>query len=177
MEQALELDDNLSRGVTYTFTFDLDNLFSMPSIATLLNDIRQQAPSFVGSVGASWSSGVGLLTNYLNVTFSYSGDGSDVVSDVADELIQVFSDGSSDNFSFVQATGGTAGVTSTTAITKAVSQVGSTVGQGVGAAIQSSTSSVFSNLGVSGWIVVGLVVLGVLAYFSAVTGIRAPRTA
>jgi hypothetical protein len=169
-------DTNLSPGLTYTFTFDLDNWFTMPSTATILQDIQSQAPDFLSSVSASWASGLGPLTNYLNVTFTYSGDGSDVVSDVANELIAAFTAGSNDSFDFVQATGGTAGLTAVTSVQTAAQTAGTAVGSAVGTAVastvQSATSSAASNLGTSGWVFVVLGVIALLAFFSMETGIR-----
>jgi hypothetical protein len=178
---TLANDDNLQSGITYTFTFELQNIFSMPSTSVILADVANVAPSFVSSPSASWASGVGLLTNYLNVTFTYSGDGSDVASDVAASLIQAFQQGSNDDFTFTQATGGTAGVTALSSTTAAVSQVATGVGEvagtAIGATVQNASSSVFSNLGASGWLVVGLAIIALLAYFSMATGIQAPRSA
>jgi hypothetical protein len=175
-QTPLANDDNLSPGMTYTFTFELENYFSMPSVATLLDDITSQAPNFIGSVSGSWSSGVGLLTNYFNLIFTYTGDGSDVVSDVANELIQAFSQGSNDNLSFTQAVGGQGGVTALTSVNNAVSSVattaGSAVGTAVGAAAQGAATGITSNLGASGFLLIGLAVIALLAYFSSATGIR-----
>jgi hypothetical protein len=173
---TLQNDDNLSPGLTYTFTFDLENIISMPSVSTLLADISSQAPSFIGSPSASWSSGISPFTNYLNVTFTYSGDGSDVVSDVANELIAAFQNGSGDSFSYYQATTGSAGVTAlsdtVTSVNNVATGVGTTVGTAIGATVQTATASAVGNLGTSGWIFLLLAIAGILAYFSASTGIR-----
>lgn len=143
----------------------------MPSIATVLSDLDNYAPLFLGSVVAAFSSGVGLLTNYLNITFTYIGDNSDVVSDVANELIAAIKDGSNDNFSFSQATGGTAGVTALSSISTVANDAGAAVGNAAGAVLGGAASGAAANLGFSGWTLVTVVGLGLLAYVMATTGI------
>jgi hypothetical protein len=97
---GLALDDNLQSGITYTFTFTGTNV----PIASVLADLMANAPSFIGSPSASWTG-----TQYLNITFNYTGDGSDVVSDVVSEIAQaVAGDGS---LSLFQVATGSAGVT------------------------------------------------------------------
>jgi hypothetical protein len=179
MDTVLQNDDNLQGGITYTFTFQLGNWITEPSVATLLADIANQAPSFISSPSGSlyhYLPGI----DYYNITFNYTGDGSDVVSDVAQSLIAAFNSGSNDAFSFVQATSGSAGVNNVSIAqggvqkaTTAVGDVANQIGKGVGSGIGGASSGLFSNLGASGWVVFILVALGVLAYFSMATGIRA----
>lgn len=168
-------DDNLQSGQTYTFTFVLNNYFSMPSVSTVLSDMDQMPDSIIGSVSASWSAGLGLLTNYLNVTFTYVGDGGDVVSDVASLFVDAFNNGSGDHFTWQQATGGTSGITSLSAVVEPVKQIaqvtGESVGTAVGAVTGAAAKGVTDNLGFSGWALVGVVGLGLLAYIMATTGI------
>jgi hypothetical protein len=175
-QTPLANDDNLSPGITYTFTFELENWFSMPSVSTVLADITSQMADFISSPSASWSSGIGPLTNYLNVTFTYSGDGSDVVSDVANEFLAAFQTGSNDSYSYVQAVSGGGGITALTSVNNAVSSVattaGSAVGTAVGAAAQGAASGIASNLGASGFILIALAIVALLAYFSSATGVR-----
>jgi hypothetical protein len=167
MDTAIQADDNLRSGLTYTFTFVLGNLFTQPSIPTILADLEAYAPDFIGSVTASWSAGIGLFTNYLNVTFNYTGDGSDVAVDVANELIQAFSAGSGDDFTFEQATSGTSGISTVSAATSLGAAVGSGVGQTVGAAVQQTASGLVT----SAWPVLIVLALGFGAYIIATTGI------
>lgn len=177
MDTVLANDDNLQGGVTYTFTFILANLFTQPSISTILQDIASQAPSFVGSVTASWSAGVGLFTNYLNVTFNYTGDGSDVVGDVANEFIAAFQAGSGDSFTFDQSTSGTAGVTTLSSVKNTASEVGEAVGTTAGSLVGGAASGIASNLGAAGWGTIGLVVIALLAYLAFTTGFLRPSNA
>ena len=167
MDTVQQLDDNLRSGFTYTFTFVLDNYFTQPSINTILADLDTYAPSFLGSVGASWSAGLGLFTNYLNVTFTYIGDGSDVVSDVAAELIAAFAGGSNDDFTFTQASTGTAGISSVSAATALGNAVGTGVGSTLGTAVQGATSGLVT----SAWPVLLVLALGFGAYIIMTTGI------
>lgn len=169
--QPLANDDNLQSGQTYTFTFVLANVFSMPSVSTIMDDMQQMPDSILGSVSASFSSGVGLLTNYLNVTFTYVGDGGEVVSDVANLFIDAFNNGSGDHFTFQQAVGGTAGITALSSVATVANDAGAAVGNTAGAIIGGAASGAASNLGFSGWALVGVVGLGLLAYIMATTGI------
>lgn len=164
-------DDNLQSGQTYTFTFTLDNYLSMPSVAQVLADMDQMPSGILGSVSASWSSGVGLLTNLLNVTFNYIGDGGDVVSDVATLFIEAFNNGSGDHFSFTQAASGTAGITALSSISQTANDAGAAVGNAAGAVVGGVASGAASNLGFSGWTLVLIIGLGFLAYIMATTGI------
>jgi hypothetical protein len=120
---------------------------------------------------------------YYNITFSYGGDGSDVVSDVANEIIASIKNGSDDCISFDQAQGGTAGLNNVTiaqsqlatglaGVKDVGTSVAKTAGDIAGGAVGGAASGIFSNLGTSGWIVFALAALAVLAYFAASTGIR-----
>jgi hypothetical protein len=167
MDAVQQADDNMKGGITYTFTLLLANWFGQPSIPTILADLDAYAPGFMGSVTASWSAGLGLLTNYLNITFNYTGDGSDVISDVAAELIAALSQGSGDSFTFYQATSGTAGITSISAATALGEAVGTGVGSTVGAAVQGTTTGLVT----SAWPILLVAGLGFLAYLVATTGV------
>jgi hypothetical protein len=174
-------DDNLQPGATYTFSFTSCNLTSWlfnVSPGTVLSDLSANSPSFIGSVSAAWASQL-LAEDVLNITFTYTGDGSDVASDVANEIIAAVQAGSSDCLSFVQATSGTSGVASLSDVQTATSTVSTTIGTAAGnitgGAAQGLASGLTSNLGASGWVLLLVVVLGVIAYFSATTGVRLPR--
>jgi len=97
---VLNADDNLVNNVTYTFVFQCNNLFSNPSASTLANDIQQNAPNFLTSVQVVAETGT-ANKGWYNIVFTYEGDGSDVVSDVAQSLITAFLQGSSDNFTYM----------------------------------------------------------------------------
>ena len=140
MAQTSQNDDNMVPGQTYTFTFVLGNWITMPSVATILQDIQAQAPDFIQNASASWSSGLWITTNYLNVTFTYGGDGSDVISDVGAALVAAFATGSNDTFTFQSANASGVGVT----VGMQVQAAAGAVTQAAGGALSSVTSSVAS---------------------------------
>lgn len=119
MTQAA-LDDNLVPGQTYTFVFKLGNLITLPDAAAIQNDLQQYGPSYMGSLGVSQSSGFGLFTNYYNATFTYQGDGSDVISDVGSELASAVQQGSNDSLVFQYANIGVGGASATAELGSAV---------------------------------------------------------
>jgi hypothetical protein len=83
--QVSQLDDNLIPGGTYTFQFKSNNLIWQPSNETLAAEIEANAPSFISSLNITAPP---LLSRELyNAQFTYSGDGTDVVSDVAASII------------------------------------------------------------------------------------------
>lgn len=165
-------DDNLAPGMTYTFTFSYrsPSMFytSTPSEGTILQDLDMFAPSYFGSTQASWSRSV--LTYYLNVTFTYIGDGSDVVSDVVASMLAAFKAGSGDDFAFEQATAGTAGISSLSAVTTIANDVGAGIGSAVGNVTGSLLEKTTSGLVGSAWPVLLVAGLGFAAYILFTTG-------
>lgn len=103
MADVLQLDDNLVNGRTYVFQFDCTNMFWCPKVDVIQDDIYQYAPDFVQSLGVTSPT----LTTLYNVQFTYEGDGSDVVSDLAQSFVGAFLAGSNDNFRFVGAVAAT----------------------------------------------------------------------
>jgi hypothetical protein len=96
---VLNSDDNLSNGQAYTFVFQCTNLLTNPSTATLIDDINANAPDFIGNLQVVQEANAN--NNYYNVVFTYSGDGSDVVNDVASALVAAFLSGSNDSFAYI----------------------------------------------------------------------------
>lgn len=105
MTQLAQLDENMIPGQTYTFQFKLNNYIEVPRNTTIQQDLQQNAPTFVQNSlqVTSPSSITNPLGLTYNVQFTYAGDGSDVISDVANELISAVSAGSGDTFVFVGA--------------------------------------------------------------------------
>ena len=105
MTQLAQLDENTVPGQTYTFQFKLNNYIEVPRNTTIQQDLVQNAPNFVQQSlqVTSPSSVTNPLGLTYNIQFTYGGDGSDVISDVANELIASVSAGSSDTFIFVGA--------------------------------------------------------------------------
>lgn len=173
----MQLDDNLANGQTYTFVFQLQNLFFTPSESTLLNDIVAQAPDFLTSVQVTHQERF-FSGDYFNVQFTYEGDGSDVVSDVASSIVAAFKAGSDDNLTFVQAIGAPATAVATQAI-QAVQSAGSVLvqaGQQVGSAAGQVTAGTLGGAtsGLGAWLVPVILILGIVLLFQlgGVSGIR-----
>jgi hypothetical protein len=94
---VLNLDDNLVNGAQYTFVMQCTNVFSNPTAATMQTDLVANAPDFLIAINVVKETGTGD-SNYYNVAFTYEGDGSDVVSDVAAAMVAAFAQGSNDSF-------------------------------------------------------------------------------
>jgi hypothetical protein len=96
-------DANMVNGQTYTFSFNLNNWFFHPDPQTLVADLQNWGPQYLSAVIATWPGNVNPASNVLAVTFTYIGDGSDVIADAAQEFITAFKQGSNDDFSFATA--------------------------------------------------------------------------
>lgn len=172
----LQLDDNLVNGQTYTFSFELKNWITSPSVQAIEQDITDQAPDFLTSVQVTIRPQLlHFLTTYYDVQFTYEGDGSDVVSDLASALTAAFSAGSNDNFAFTQAIGASASALPSTAIAQAgsvLSEAGNQVGTAAGNIVQNTLGGTTKGLGA--WLVPVILVLGVILLFQlgGVSGVR-----
>lgn len=161
-------DANLIPGQTYTFTFTLGNWFSLPSESKVVNELASSAPDFISNVSVKESSGLSPLTNYYDVTFTYTGDGSDVASDVAAAMIAAFSAGG-DSFSLSAMNGGAAGLSAATDVTQTLGTVGSALGTGLGNALNNTTSG----LGATWTIIIVLGLAAVLLFeVGGVSGLK-----
>jgi hypothetical protein len=168
-------DDNLVPGQTYTFTFTLKNLLSMPSGATLISELSQNAPAFISNVQVNSQSGLGLLTNYYDVTFTYSGDGSDVASDVAAEMVSAFAAGTGgffggDSLELTSMNSGTVGLSAASDASAVGAGVGSTVGNLLGSAASAATQNASFDI----LLVIALVIGGAVLLFElgGVSGVK-----
>lgn len=168
-------DDNLIPGQTYTFAFTLKNLVTLPSTSTLIAELAQNAPAFISNVQIQEQSGASPLTNYYNVTFTYSGDGSDVASDVGAEMVAAFAAGTGswfggDSLELTSMNLGAVGLSAQTDL----SQVGATVGQTVGDTIGNAAKAATSNFSFDVvLVVVGLVALAVVLFqVGGVSGVK-----
>jgi hypothetical protein len=143
--QVIPLNANLVNGQTYTSSFICNNWVVNPSDSTVLNDIVAQAPDFLTSVGVTDLLGV------YKVTFTYEGDGSDVLSDVQAAIVAAILAVSGDNFTAgvtYQGTGVSAGQQLETGITTATGQAlatVSTVATQAGQAVIQPASSVVNS--------------------------------
>lgn len=110
MSVAAALDDNMIPGGTYTFQLSLDNLITHPSTSTIQRDLVTTAPSFVSNdLQIMIPPTLNPFSNVYNVQFTYNGDGSDVISDVAGLIISAIKQTSNDDFSLVAAYADSAG--------------------------------------------------------------------
>lgn len=182
----LQLDDNLRNGQTYTFQFEDDNFFTS-GLSTLQNDLVVNAPDFLGSLQLS-PVALGLTKSYMNVQFTYEGDGSDVVSDVANSMMSAFLTGSNDSFGFSAAYGQPAAYVPPTPEAQAIPTVASTasaavqvvtdtanqVAAGAGQVTNTATSAVFSAAlpWLIGAVLIVIVVLPVIAKSGLVPKVR-----
>jgi len=160
MAQQLQNDDNLVPGQTYTFTFQNQNWVLVPSGSTLQDDLVKNAPNFLGSLQVSMGFQPSLadpLATVATVQFTYSGDGSDVVSDVAASMVAAFQSGSGDSLSFLTAFGAAAAnVPSLTQNT--LSTITTAAGQ-VAAGVTSAAAGAAQNLLTPVEIALGIVVI------------------
>lgn len=143
MSQAEQLDANMIPGQTYTFQLKLGNLVTSPNTSTLQQDITNNAPDFIGSLNVTEEPGSALhwLTNIYDVEFTYNGDGTDVVSDVASSIIAAISQGSNDDFSLVAAYAENAASVSPQS---SLSDIGSQIQSGISSATKTLTDTVNS---------------------------------
>lgn len=152
-------DANLLPGQSYTFSFGLGNWFTLPSEATVLAELQNYAPDFISNAQVREMSGLSPLTNYFDVTFTYVGDGSDVASDVAAEMIQAFSQGG-DKFSLNAMNMGTVGLSAASDVSQALGSVGDALGTGLGNALSKTTAG----LGATWTIIIVLGIAAVLLF-------------
>jgi hypothetical protein len=166
---TVQADDNLIPGQSYTFTFDLGNWLSLPSENSVLAELGNYAPDFIGNARVVQSSGLGLFTNYYNVTFTYTGDGSDVASEVAAAMVSAFAQGG-DKFSLASMAMGTAGQSFQTDVSAIATGAGKTVGDAVGGVVQGATSNVSFDVVLVFAVVIGAAVL--LFELGGVSGLK-----
>jgi hypothetical protein len=129
----MQLDDNLVNGQTYTFQFKCANWFCLTDLsATLQADFIAQAPDFLTSLQVTSPP----TTDLYNVQFTYEGDGSDVVSDVAASLQAAALSVSNDNITFVGAVAASAEQVAVTP-TEAVAATGAAITSAAVSTVQS----------------------------------------
>lgn len=161
MAMLSQPDDNMIPGQTYTFQLKLNNWLAVPSTHIVQSDLEQQAAGFVADVQVTSPP----LTSLYNCQFTYQGDGSDVISDVANMLLAAIKAGSNDDFVFIGAVADTAQsitVTPGTAAQSVVDNVGAAVNsatQGAAKTIADSAQKLLTPIEIAVGILVGLVVL------------------
>ena len=140
MADIVQLDENLVNGRTYTFQLKCTNWLLLPSADKVQQDLVDYAPDFLTSLAVTSP----FTMSLYNVQFTYEGDGSDVVSDVAAAMVAACSAGSGDNMTLVGAVAAPASAI-TVSVSNAAAQaeqatsnavnkvVGDTVGAATGA--------------------------------------------
>lgn len=172
-----QLDDNMVNGQTYTFTLQLQNLLFSPTDAVIQQDIVDWAPDFLTSLQVTHQERF-FSGDYYNIQFTYEGDGSDVISDLAGLIIAAIKQGSNDNFTFIQSIGaGSTAVQSQagqvvqsagTVLTQAATNVGAAAGQITSGALGGATQ------GLGAWLLPVALVLGIILLFQlgGIGGVR-----
>lgn len=87
-------DDNMIPGSTYTFQMECTNLIYFPSTGTIQQELVDYGPSFVGNDLQVTTPN--FISSVYWVQFTYNGDGSDVISDVASSIIAACKQGGDD---------------------------------------------------------------------------------
>jgi hypothetical protein len=156
MAQLCQPDDNLVPGQTYTFQLKSEDIIEIVFATTVTKDINDNAPSFVSDLHVTSP----FSTSLYDVQFNYTGDGTDVVSDVANILIAAVQQGSSDSMSFVGAVADTA-QTITVTPGNAVGQVTSSVTDALNKVVTSVTKT--TQQGVQNLLTPVEIAIGILA--------------
>jgi len=161
----VENDFNMIPGQTYTFKLNLENLITKPTTSTMQADLQANAPSFVNNnMSVTWESqGWNWTTNVADVQFTYNGDGSDVISDVANAIIATLKSGSNDDFTFVAAYADNAGNVNTssnplTDLTKPITDAATDILNKVGQQTSKTAQDVLTPVEIAVGIVVVLVI-------------------
>lgn len=137
MANLSQPDDNMIPGQTYTFQLSLANWVVTPSTHTIQTDLENNAPEFVADIQVTSPT----FTPFYNCQFTYKGDGSDVIADVANTLIAAIQQGSNDSFKFVGAVADTA-----QSITVSIGSASQKVVDSVGSAVNSATQGAAKNI-------------------------------
>lgn len=166
MATLAQPDDNLVPGQTYTFQFNSAGLQWPPSAADVQSALTNNAPTFLSDLQVTSP----FTTTLYDCQFDYSGDGSDVVSDVASSMITAIQTGISKSFTFVGAVPDTS-QSITVSPSNAAQKVSDAVGAAVNNAVQGAaktTAQAAQNLLTPIEIAVGiLAVIVVLIIFTA----------
>jgi hypothetical protein len=137
----LSLDSQLVNGQVYTFQFYGNNWLLNPSTDTIANDIIANAPDFIVDLVVTtpdFSLMLGAIPTFstaYSVQFTYEGDGSDSVNDVANSIVAAVQATSGDSVIFVGAIQAGAGMVAVTP-----SQIANTVESSATSAVQKVTS-------------------------------------
>jgi hypothetical protein len=135
MATVLQPDDNMIPGQTYTFQLNGTGFAWLSSAADVQNALIAQAPNFVSDIQVTSP----FTTTIYNCQFNYTGDGSDVISDVGASLVSAVNQVTGHTFTFQGAVQDTA-----TSITVSPSTAASKVGQAITDATKSAADAASS---------------------------------
>lgn len=82
MTDVAQPDDNMIPGQTYTFQLDMTGFHFPPSANDVQGALKQYGPTFLGDLAVTSP----FTTTIYNCQFNYTGDGSDVIQDVGNQL-------------------------------------------------------------------------------------------
>lgn len=165
MATASAADDNMIPGQTYTFEFSLDNLITRPATSKIQSDLQSSAPDFVNNnLIVTTPPTANPFSNIYDIQFTYNGDGTDIISDVAASLVAAIKSGSNDDMTFSQAYADTAGNVSASGgiVKQTLDQIMGSVSDAVNTAskqVSKSAQDVLTPVEIAVAIVVGLVIL------------------
>ncbi len=158
MSQASQPDDNMIPGQTYTFQLKLQNWITSPNTSTVQQDLQANAPDFMGSLQVTEEDTLNPLSNIYDVQFTYNGDGTDVISDVASSLLSAIQQGSGDSFAFIAAYPQAAGSISGTGISDQITGTLTDIVDKLGKQTSKTTQDILTPVEIAVGIVVVLVV-------------------
>lgn len=135
MSTVSQPDDNMIPGQTYTFQLDMTGFHFPPSASAVQTALVNWAPSFVGNPQVTSP----FTTTLYNCQFTYTGDGSDVISDVGKTLTDAVQSGIGIPMDFKGAVADTAA-----SITVNPSTAGAKMGNMLGDAVQTAVDKITS---------------------------------
>jgi hypothetical protein len=156
MSTVSQPDDNMIPGQTYTFQMNMTGIAWPPSTGDVTTAIVNNAPQFCSNVQVTSP----FTTTLYNIQFDYSGDGTDVISDVGASLVQALAT-LGKSFEMKGAVQDTA-ASITVSPSNAASKVGDAVSDAINKTVQSVTKTTAQgaqNLLTPIEIAVGIVVL------------------
>lgn len=161
MSTVSQPDDNMIPGQTYTFQLNQGGWSFLASASDVQAALIAQAPGFVGDLQVTSP----FTTSLYNCQFTYKGDGSDVISDVAASLVFAANQGTGKTFTFQGAVQDTAASITVTP-GNAASKVGDAVSEAVNKTLSDAskaTANAAQNLLTPVEIAVGIIAIVLIA--------------
>jgi hypothetical protein len=136
MANLSQPDDNMVPGQTYTFQLNQTGIAWLASAADVQNALTANAPNFLSNLQVTSP----FTTSLYDCQFTYTGDGSDVVSDVANSIVGAANQGTGKTFVFVGAVPDTASKI-TISPGNAAAKIGSAVSDAINNAADSTSKA------------------------------------